>query len=169
MLAEIESFMSEGEDCVLVDFEGMSVEDAQDMRNLLRESDISMRVLKTSLARLAAKSAGVEGAEAVLSGPTAMCFGGDSVATVARTVRDFSKGRDAPKFRGGFLEKEVIGIAEVEQLANLPSREELLAQVIGTIIAPATQSLGAMTSLLTAVPGLTKALEEKQEKDGGEG
>ena len=166
MLSEIESFFSDAEDCVLVDFEGMTVEDAQEMRNQLRESDVSMRVLKTSLARIAAKNAGVEGAETVLTGPTAVCYGGDSVATVARKVRDFSKGKDAPKLRGGFLEKGVIGVAEVEQLANLPSREELLSQVLGTIIAPMTQSLGAVNSLLSAVPGLAKALEEKMGESG---
>ncbi|MFG0319338.1 MAG: 50S ribosomal protein L10, partial [Planctomycetota bacterium JB042] len=120
------------------------------------------------LARIAAKNLGYEGAEEVLAGPTAICYGGDSVATVARKVRDFAKGKPSPKVRGGLLDKKAIGIDQVDTLANLPTREELLAQVIGTIIAPATQTLGAIDALLTAIPGLTKALEEKI-GEGGEG
>src|SRR5690606_38896785 len=160
MLTEIESFFTEAQDCVVVDFQGMTVDSAEAMRTQLREGDIHMRILKSSLARIAAKNLGYENAEQVLTGATAICYGGDSVATVARKVRDYAKGKPSPKMRGGLLDKRAIGVEQVDTLANLPSREELLAQVLGTIIAPMTQSLGAMVALLTAVPGLTKALEE---------
>lgn len=170
MLTEIEAFLTEAQDCVFIDFKGMSVDDAEEMRNQLRDDAVRMRVIKSSLAKIAARNLGYEDADEVLSGPTAICYGGDSVATVARKVKEFARGKKSPQVRGGLLDKKVIGVEQVETLANLPSREELLAQVIGTIIAPATQSLGAMVALLTAVPGLTKALEEKiSEGSGSEG
>lgn len=168
MLTEIEAFFTEAEDCVIVNFEGMSVDDAEEMRNQLRDGEIKMRVIKSSIARIAAKNLGYDEADELLSGPTAICFGGDSVATVARKVKDYSKGKQAPKVRGGLLDKQVIGVEQVETLAKLPPRDELLAQVIGTIIAPATLSLGAMEALLAAPAGLAKALEEKISEGGGE-
>ncbi len=168
MLTEIESFFSEAENCVVLNFEGMNVFDAESMRNQLREIQMSMRVLKTSLARLAAEKLGYEDADLLFSGPSAIVYGGDSVATVARKVKDISKGKKAPTVRGGLLDKKVISAQQVDVLASLPTRDELLAQVIGTIIAPMTHSLGAMQSLLASVPGLTKAWEEKLSEGGSE-
>lgn len=167
MLTEIEAYLDEAEDCVVVDFTGMPVAMAEQVRTALRQSDMKMRVVKTSLARIAARNKGYEGADDVFTGSAAMIYGGDSVATVARTVRDLTRGKKQAVIRGGLLEKKAVGAAEVDQLASLPTRDELLAQVLGTIIAPMTQSLGAINSLLSAVPGLSKALEEKL--GGGEG
>ena len=161
MLAEIEGFLKEGEDCVVVDFQGMPVDVAEHVRTTFRASDIKMRIVKTSLARIAAKNLGYEGGETLLEGTSAMVWGGESIAQVAKAVRDVAKETKHPVIRGGFLDKKAVDAGAMEQLANLPSREELLSQVLGTIIAPVTQSLGAIESLLTAVPGLTKALEEK--------
>lgn len=161
MLTEIEAYLDEAEDCVVVDFTGMPVAMAEQVRTALRQSDMKMRVVKTSLARIAARNKGYEGADDVFTGSAAMIYGGDSVATVARKVKDFAKGKKSPTVRGGLLEKKVISAAEVDALASLPTREELLAQVLGTIIAPMTHSLGAIQSLLASVPGLTKAWEEK--------
>lgn len=168
MLEEIEGFFKDAEDCVVVDFTGMPVAVAERIRTTFRASDIKMRVIKTSLARIAAKNLGYENADNVLDGATAVVYGGESIAQVAKAVKDVVKATKHPVIRGGLLEKKVLDARAVDQLASLPSREELLAQVLGTIIAPVTQSLGAIQSLLASVPGLTQALEEKLGSgDGG--
>lgn len=169
MIREIEGFLGEASDSVVIDFEGMSVADAEQLRRQLREAHIRMRVLKTSLARRAAKELGFDGAEEILVGPTAICWGGESVADVARVVRDFAKARPSPKVKGGFLEKKKIGPEQVEALASLPSRKELLAQVLGTIVAPMTQTLGAIEALLSSPARLAKALEDKRSEEGSAG
>lgn len=161
MMTEIEGFLAESENCVVVDFTGMSVSDAEDMRNQLRAEEMRMHVLKVSLARLAARNLGFEGGDDVFQGSSAIVWGGESIAAVARKVKDYSRGKKSPKVRGGFLEKKAVGADQVEILANLPTRPELLAQVIGTIIAPMSGLAGAMNALLSAVPSLTGALEDK--------
>lgn len=166
MLTEIETFLKDSEDCVVVDFTGMSVSNAEEMRNQLRERDMKMRVLKTSLARLAARNLSFEGTDELFAGSSAIVYGGESVAEVARSVKEYAKGKKAPRVRGGLLEKRAIGPIEVEMLASLPPRQQLLGQVLATLIAPMTGLLGAATSLLSAVPSLTKALEEKMMDEG---
>jgi large subunit ribosomal protein L10 len=162
MLREIQSFLGGAEDCVVVDFTGQTVAQARNMRVKLRGNRMHVRVLKTSLARLAARELGFEGGDRLFEGTSAVVYGGDSVATVARIVREVGKEQKTGlKVRGGFLEKKAIGAAQVDQLASLPSREELLSQVLGTIIAPVSGWLGAVNALLSAVPGLTQALHDK--------
>ncbi|MFH0946414.1 MAG: 50S ribosomal protein L10 [Planctomycetota bacterium] len=169
MLTEIEGFLKASEDCVVVDFTGMAVADAERMRTQLRGSDMQMRVLKTSLARIAARNLSFKGADELFTGSSAIVYGGESVAEVARSVKEYAKGKKAPKVRGGLLEKRAIGPNEVELLASLPPRKELLGQVLATLIAPMTGLLGAATSLLSAVPSLTRALVEKMDENSKEG
>jgi large subunit ribosomal protein L10 len=162
MVTEIEGFLGEASDFVVVDFTGMPTDVAEAVRRDLRSKKLRMRVVKSSLARLAAKKAGVDGGDSLFAGTSAMVYGGESIADVARTVRDLTKGKKIAAVRGGVVERRAIGPAQVEVLANLPTRHELLGQLLGTIIAPATGLLGDLNALLTAVPGLTKALEDKQ-------
>ncbi len=167
MLKEVETFLSEGNDCVVVDFTGMSVLDADSLRTKLQKNAVKMQVVKTSLARLAAKNLGYDGADKLFAGPSAMLWGGDGVASVARALVDASKGKKAPAIpavRGALLDKKVVGAQQVDVLAKLPTRKELLGQVLGTIIAPLSNAAGLFESLLAAVPGLTQALHDKNDK-----
>lgn len=167
MLKEVESFLNEGKDCVVVDFTGMSVLDADAMRTKLKKSDVKMQVVKTSLARIAAKNLGYDGADSLFNGASAMLWGGDGVATVARALTEAVKGKKAPAIpavRGALLDKKVVGAQAVEALAKLPTRKELLGQVLGTIIAPLSNAAALFESLLTAVPGLTQALHDKMDE-----
>lgn len=163
MLTEIQGFLAESQDCVVLDFQGLTVDATESLRRKLRENQMRIRVLKSSLARLAARGAGFQGTDDLFAGPSAIVYGGDSVATVARVISELTKGKDVPKVRGGLLEKKAIGPEQVSQLAKLPTRKELLGQVLATIIAPLSGVAGAMNQLLGAVPSLTQALHDKNE------
>lgn len=168
MVGEIESCFQQSSDCVVVDFTGMSVALTESVRSRLRKGSIRMRVVKGSLARIAAKNLGYTGGDQLFDGSAAIISGAESVADVARALRDIrktlKKDEKGPEIRGGFLDKKAVTPAAVDQLAKLPTRPELLSQLLGTIIAPMTQTLGAITSLLTATPGLAGALETKMSK-----
>ncbi len=166
MLAEIEGLLARSSDCVVVDFTGMSVAEAENMRGLLRSRQMEMQVLKSSLARLAVQNLGLQGAQELFRGSAAVVYGGESVAAVARTVKDLARARKRPVVRGGLLDRRAIGAEQVEVLARLPGREELLAQVLGTIVAPLSGMAGALNALIAAVPGLTQALKEKLNEGG---
>lgn len=161
MLSEIESFLTASRDCVVIDITGTAPAKAEAMRSTFRKNSMRMKVVKTSLARLAAKKLGYDAVDGVLAGPTAIIFGGESVADVARIVREMTKGKNPVKVRGGLLDRKPIKAEQVTQLANLPTRPELLAQLLATLIAPMSGVASAVNSMMTAIPQLTKALEDK--------
>lgn len=161
MVSEIEGFLKEANDFVVIDFTGMKPLATEEVRRRLRGQRIRMKVIKGSLARIAAKNCGVAQGDALFGGASALVYGGESIADVARIVRDLTKEKKLPKVKGGVVEKRAVGPAQVTELANLPTRTELLSQVLGTIIAPLTGLLGDVNTLLTGVPSLTKALEDK--------
>jgi large subunit ribosomal protein L10 len=98
--------------------------------------DARLKVVKNTLAKIAAAQAGVEGLDELLQGPTAIVYAkGDPVKT-AKTIQDFIREKKKASVRGGKLERTMLAAADVEKLATLPSREQLIAQLVGTIAAP---------------------------------
>jgi large subunit ribosomal protein L10 len=162
VVTEIEGFLKEAQDFVVVDFTGMSPQITEAVRRRFRGERIRMKVVKASLARIAAKNVGLPNADKVFAGTSALVYGGESIADVARAVRDLGKEKKLTWVKGVVVENQALPAAQVTALADLPTRHELLGQLLGTIIAPLTGVLGDVDALLTAVPGLTKAWEDKQ-------
>lgn len=161
MVGEIEGFLKEAQDFIVVDFTGMSPQTTEEVRRKFRGERIRMRVIKSSLARIAAKNVGFGDTDAIFGGTSALVYGGESIADVARVVRDLSKAKKLPGVKGVVVERKALDAAQVNILASLPTRQELLGQLLGTIIAPLTGVLGGVQALLTATPGLTAAWEKK--------
>jgi len=161
MVGEIEGFLKEAQDFIVVDFTGMSPQTTEEVRRKFRGERIRMRVIKSSLARIAAKNAGFGDTDAIFGGTSALVYGGESIADVARVVRDLSKAKKLTGVKGVVVERKALDAAQVNILASLPTRHELLGQLLGTIIAPLTGVLGGVQALLTATPGLTAAWEKK--------
>lgn len=161
MVGEIEGFLREAQDFIVVDFTGMSPQTTEEVRRKLRGNRIRMRVVKASLARIAAKNVGYDRTEVIFEGTSALVYGGESIADVARAVRDLAKEKKLPGVKGVVVENKALDASQVNALASLPTRHELLGQVLGTIIAPLTGFLGGVEALLTATPGLTAAWEKK--------
>lgn len=146
---------------VIVDYKGINVADDTKLRKELREAGVDYFVVKNTLLSRAAKEAGIEGLDPVLEGTTALAVSMEDHVAAARILCKFAEKNKSIKTKAGFVEGKVIDVAEVENLAKLPSKEVLIAQVLGGLNAPIT---GFVTVLNGTMKGLVVALNAIAEK-----
>ncbi len=142
---------------VFTDFRGLTVKEITQLRARLREAGVEYRVVKNRLMRIAARQAGIAGLESYLEGPTAAAFGYDDPVAPARVVHEFIRQMRKLEAKGGVVEGRPLTAQQVRQLADLPPRGVLLAQVAGGMRAP----LQGLASVLAGVPrALVYVLEQ---------
>ena len=128
-------------------FRSMTVKQITQLRGTLRGIGAEHTVYKNTLARFAATEAGVEGLSDVLVGPTALTFVTGDVAAAAKVLRDIAKTIPLLVIKGGVLGGAVLSASDVTALADLPSREELLARFAGALQAPLVKTAGLLQAL----------------------
>lgn len=129
------------------EYRGLTVSQLASVRNALRPNGAEHVVYKNTLARLAVREVGVDGLEELLSGPTALTFVSGDVAGAAKALRDASRTLPALVVKGGVLGESAMSAADVAALADLPSREELLARFAGALQAPLVKTAGLLQAL----------------------
>ena len=154
--------LSRANSVVLVDFRGITVAQAQQLRNQCRESDVEYRVVKNNLLQRALDAVGIEGADWMLTGPTALAISYDDEVIAAKRIKSFSDSARVVKIKGGILEGSILGADEVIRLADLPSREELLARVAACFAGPMTQVARVFQAPIRDLALVTSQLQEKR-------
>jgi len=149
---------------LLTDYRGLTVTQLQDLRGRLRTGDVEYRVVKNTLARRAAEAAGVPALQAELEGPVAIAFGYDDLSLPSKLINEFVRTtRLKLDVKGGLVEGRVFSPDQVKQLADLPSRETLLAQLLGTLQSPVAQLVGIMQTPVQQLLGVLDAYKSKLE------
>jgi large subunit ribosomal protein L10 len=168
VVAELTDRLKSAETLIVADYRGLTVTQIGDLRGKLLEHGARFSVVKNSLTRRAAESAGVEPLLALLEGPTAIAFletGGDPVA-VAKAL-DEAVRAETLTLKGGLLEGAEIGADDVRQLAKLPPAETLRAQLVGAVAGPVTAVVGLfaapMRELVGVIDARIRQLEEQDE------
>lgn len=149
---------------VIVSYQGINVADDTKLRKDLRESGVEYLVAKNTLLKRAAKDAEIEGLDPVLEGSTAIALSENDYVAASKILCNFAKEHEFFKIKSGFIDGNVIQVQEIKSLASLPSREVLIAQVLGGLNAPIS---GFATVLNGTIKGLVVALNaiaEKQSK-----
>ncbi len=147
----------------LVDFVGMTVEDSRALRRELRPKGIEYKIAKNTLIRRALRELkGYEQLEAHLVGQTGLVLSYTDAVAPARLLRDFIKRTEKPRFKGAVVEGQYFSGAQLEQLAALPSREELMAGIVASLQAPAAGIAGATAALLRELLVLIEEVARKQ-------
>jgi large subunit ribosomal protein L10 len=139
-----------------VDYRGISVAQAAELRERLRDADSRFRVVKNSLTERAADKAGMESIKPMLAGPTALTFVSGDAATAAKALNDAARAMQLLDFKGGMLGDSLLSADDVRSIARLPSRDVLVAQLVGTIAAPLS---GLARTLNALVGGLAIQLQ----------
>ena len=147
----------------LPEYRGLTVPQISDLREKLGR-DTSYTVAKNTLARIAAKEAGIEGLDEILSGPTAITFVHGDFIEAAKVIRDFANDNKALVIKGGFADGTVYDAEGAKQLADLKSRPQLLAEFAGDIKATMSKAAYLFNALPTKAVRTIDALREKQEK-----
>jgi large subunit ribosomal protein L10 len=149
---------------VLTDYRGLKVSQIQELRGKLRGGDVEYRVIKNTLARRAAEAAGYPALKEEIKGPVAIAFGYDDLGVPSRLISEFIRAtRLKVDVVGGLVEGRVFSSDQIKQLADLPSREALIAQLMGTLQSPVAQLVGIMQTPLQQLMGLLNAYKTKLE------
>ena len=149
----------------LTDFSGLNVKSMTVLRQKLKESGAEYVVAKNRLMIRALEGADLPDIGEALTGPTGVIFGYEDVVATAKVLSDFAKDHDdRPAFKIGVLDNKILDAAQLEKLAKLPSRDQLLAELVGAMQAPMTALVGAMQGKLQEMAGILEAyMAQKQE------
>jgi large subunit ribosomal protein L10 len=149
----------------LTDYQGLTVEQATGLRRAFREADVDYKVLKNTLLRRAMENQG--GFDALydqLHGPTAVAFTNDP-AGPAKVIKKFLEDNDleVPRFKGAYIDGAIYGEGELDALAKLKSRDELLADILGLLLAPITNVASALGAQGSGLASVIQQISEKEE------
>ncbi len=147
---------------VIVDYKGISVADDTALRKELREAGVKYTVVKNTLLSLAAKKAEIEGIDEALAGTTAIALCENDYVSAAKILAKYAESHDNFSVKLGLLDNKVIPAAEVEALAKLPSREQLVAQVLGGLNAPISGFAAVCSGTIRGLVCALNAIAEKQ-------
>lgn len=157
---ELSERFANDEIVVLTHYSGLTVSEITDLRSQLREEGASFKVTKNSLAKIAVKGTKFEGMSDMFTGPTGVATSQDPVAA-AKIAHKFAKGNDKLIILGGALGEKMLSKEEVEQLAKLPSLDEIRSKLVGLLVAAPTKLAGIMQAPARDLVGVTKAYGEK--------
>lgn len=158
---EIESKLRDMTVGVLTEFRGLNVQQLDNLRNQLREQGGEYKIYKNTLLKRAVANIGLSGLEPYLEGPTAIALGKNDPTALAKAINNFAKEYKQLVVKGGVVEGKVFDAASIKSLATLPSRELLLAQVLGGMKAPIS---GLANVLSGPIRGLAVALKQISEQ-----
>ena len=162
IVAEITTKLNEARAVFVTEYRGMSVPDMADVRNALRPTDAQHVIYKNTLTKIAIKDTAVAGLDQHLTGPTALTFVYGDVAGAAKALRDASKTQPLLVIKGGVLGDAELSADDVKALADLPSRDVLLASFAGALQAPLVKTAGLLQALPRNFAYGLNALIEKQ-------
>ncbi|HET6560608.1 MAG TPA: 50S ribosomal protein L10 [Marmoricola sp.] len=163
-VAELVENFQESTGAVLTEYRGLTVKQLQDLRRALGEN-ADYAVVKNTLTQIAAKEAGVDGFDDLLTGPTAIAFINGDVVEAAKGLRDFARANPSLVIKGGFLDGKAMDAQEIAKMADLESREVLLAKLAGGMLASLSQAVYLLNAPLAQTARLAGALQEKAQQD----
>jgi large subunit ribosomal protein L10 len=162
-VAEIADSIKGAEAVFAVDFRGISVPQAADLRTRLREADAVFRVVKNSLTERAADQAGADTLKALLEGPTALTFVHGDAALAAKALQTFRRETDLLEFKGGLLGAETLDAEQILAIARLPARDVLYGQLVGLAASPITGLVRGLNALISGLALQLGQIAEKKE------
>jgi len=164
-VAELTENFRSSNGAVLTEYRGLTVAQLRQLRTTLGD-DVNYAVVKNTLTKIAAKDAGVESFDSLLEGPSAIAFIKGDPVVAAKGLRDFAKANPLLVIKGGVLEGKALGSDEINKLADLESREVLLAKLAGAMKAAPQQAVSLFAAPLSQAARLFAALQDKLPADG---
>jgi large subunit ribosomal protein L10 len=164
-IEEIAAQIEGSEAIFAVDYRGISVPQAAELRGALREADASFRIVKNRLTKLAAERVGEERLSELLQGPTALAFVRGDTAQAAKAISTFNKEHEVLTFKGGFMADMALDEEKFKSIARLPAREVLDGQLAGIVASPLTGLVRGLGSMVSGLANQLQQLQEQKEKE----
>jgi large subunit ribosomal protein L10 len=163
LVAEFAEKLKVAKAAFLADYRGLDVDQANDLRNKLREVGVEYRVVKNTLLRLAAKDTDSACFDEYLSGPTAIALVNEDPVAPAKALVEFAKKNNIFELKAGMLDGKLLAVADIQALAELPSRDELLAKMLGSMSAPASNFVGVLAAVPRTFVQVLAAIKDQKE------
>ena len=144
------------------DYLGLDVVSITKLRKEFVSNDVEFTIAKNTLIKLAAKDVGIDGLDEFLSGPTAIALSYNDPTGPAKVIKSFLKDFDKPSVKGMILDGQIFQAEEFEKIANLPTREQLLSQLVGMLNSPMSKLSSTLGSPLSGLLGTLKQLNSKK-------
>lgn len=161
-IAELKERIEASQIAILTSYKGINAEKATALRKQLRDNDVTFKVYKNTLAKRVLDEMGLNDVVQYMDGPTAWAFSEDPVAP-AKIMKDFAKEAAMVSMTGGILGGAVVGPDQLKALADLPSKEQLLAQLVGTIAAPLRNLVGVLSALPRDLVNVIDQIQKQKE------
>jgi large subunit ribosomal protein L10 len=162
-VSELTAKLNENKNIILTNYSGVKVSELTTLRSQLKEKGAKYQVVKNNLFKLALKDAGYEQIDEHLKGPIAVAFAGEQVGDVAKLFKGFKKEQDKFDYFLGVIDGVVYDEAGVKKIADLPSKEVLLSQILSLVNGPATNVAMGVNQIMTSLARGIKAVAEKNE------
>jgi large subunit ribosomal protein L10 len=162
-IAELSDRLAKSALIIVTDYRGLKVADLQALRGNLRPTGAEFRVSKNTLTRIAAQNAGVNGLDPLLEGPSALVFAYTDPVQSAKAISDFVRSSRILAIKGGVMGERAVSAAEVEAIATLPSREELIAKLLGMLLSPLSRAMSVLTGPSRSIVYLMNARVNQNE------
>jgi len=163
IVQELKDKFSNCSSAILVDYRGLTVEEATKLRKKFRDAGVEYKVYKNTLTEIAAKELGYDDIVPYLQGPTAIAFGVKDPVAPAKILKDAINEFKKMEFKVGLVDGKIIDVDGIKALADLPSREELIAKMLGSMNAPIANFVGVLSGVIRSFIYALNAVKEKKE------
>lgn len=162
---EIQDKINRAKLMVVFDFTGIDANSMADFRKYIKRKDAEVKVIKNTILYRACTGTPLYDKIDIFKGPSAVIFAYEDIVEAAKTLKEFIKDKETAKIKAGLLTGEYVTPEEIEKLASLPSREELLAQLFATMMAPITNFVRTLNAVPQKAVMVLNAIKEKKEKE----
>ena len=163
IVSEIEDKFNRAQSAVFLDYRGLTVEEVTELRSKMRAAGVEYKVLKNTMIRRAVESLNYENIDHILDGPTAVAFGYDDPVAPAKILVDSIAKLKKTEIKGAYLNGKVLSVDAVKSLAETPSKEELLAKMLGSLNAPITGLVMVLSGVMRNFVCALSAIKDKKE------
>lgn len=161
MLANIKSDLENAKAMWVVDYRGLTVKEIQQLRRDIREAGASMKVYKNTIMHIALAEMDGPNMDEILAGPSAFVIADEDPVASAKTIKTFAASNENLVIKGGMMDGAYVDAEQVKAIASLPSREELIAKLLGTINNPLVQTVRVLNAPMEALARTISAIAEK--------
>ena len=162
-VAQIKSLIENSNGIYLVDYSGVNVEDISQLRRGFLKEEVSYKVFKNTLLKKAFQEiGGFEEFDSLLVGMTGVAFCGENFTAPAKIIKKYFKDKGKFSSKGSYIESQFYNAEQLDVLASMPTKEEIMASIVGSIAAPASGIVGAINAVMRDLVGVVDAISKKQ-------
>jgi len=160
LIDKLDVQLQNAKSAVIVDYKGLKVKESEELRKILRSKGVQFSVTKNTLVKIVLTKHGIEFDKALFKKPVAIAFAMEDEVAPAKEIELFAKKHEAIEILGGMLENKMIDAAMVKRLASLPSKDQMRAQLVGTLAAPISGFVNVMAGNLRGLVQVLTAYKE---------